>query len=467
MENNNKKNIEITPNIIEVSIISETNLTPLKSISHAAKTCYNSAIPKIDSDPLDVENQLAKTGHHTTMEHYFITYSIDGISIGDITFGLHLTSPFYNSDQRSGRYCKKMFSEPNLEEIIQYIDGFWEIENGAKEKIYKYLDKCVKIYQDNIGKGTESAEKLLKAERPYISEDNLKSSSKIAQEQLRVFFPVIFPTGLDITLDLTALASLYYSAWNPVMRHITDRMKELFLEKHPEMKFLFDIEKRNNNDWSLNILSTDAEIKYNPSALLLSIGNPELFISPKSSDMHPFDKLHFLPEYMNNNIGNVESEIEVSVATMGQDQRHRTIRRGEPKFTGNFYLPPIAKDLNLENIAREIINDWISLKNIIPETLWAILAPYGAMVSYKKSGSFNAVTHECQKRLCWCAQEEIYNISRQLREQFVDKLGFDNKLLSILEPPCYKTGICTEGKRYCGRDMKLRQSEDYFPIRKV
>ncbi len=37
MENNNKKNIEITPNIIEVSIISETNLTPLKSISHAAK----------------------------------------------------------------------------------------------------------------------------------------------------------------------------------------------------------------------------------------------------------------------------------------------------------------------------------------------------------------------------------------------------------------------------------------------
>ena len=38
--------------------------------------------------------------------------------------------------------------------------------------------------------------------------------------------------------------------------------------------------------------------------------------------MIPIDKLNYKKKYMENNLIDIKNEIEVSVATMGQDQRH-------------------------------------------------------------------------------------------------------------------------------------------------
>jgi hypothetical protein len=83
------------------------------------------------------------------------------------------------------------------------------------------------------------------------------------------------------------------------------------------------------------------------------------------------------------------------------------------------------------------------------------------MVTYRSAGDFNAVAHEQAKRLCWNAQEEIRNLARQLRSQMVDEVGADNKLVTMLEPPCFH-GKCIEGNRYCGRPLKTRRDERYF-----
>ena len=135
---------------------------------------------------------------------------------------------------------------------------------------------------------------------------------------------------------------------------------------------------------------------------------------------------------------------------------------------GNFYLPQVITSLPaMVEIAKEYLRLWLELTKSLPPTLAAAIAPYGAMVAYDKSSSLNAIFHEQSKRLCWCAQEEIYHIGRSLRIGIESIRGKKSSLLRVLEPPCFRAGRCLEGSRCCGRDISLRKSGDYFPERKV
>jgi hypothetical protein len=250
------------------------------------------------------------------------------------------------------------------------------------------------------------------------------------------------------------------------MLYLTQKMADLVLEESPEIAFMF----QRNKKASFGELSFIKKVKkgkvvFKPSFKLLDI-NESKFIGPKPEDMWPVDLLHFLPSMMDNSIGDIKTEIELSLACMGQDQRHRTIRRGGPDLTGNFYLPPVPRSLGLSSEALGLMQQWIKLAQDLPFSLAQAIAPYGATVRYKKSGSLNAVLHEQNKRLCWCAQEEIYHLGRALRLAVLKK-NKKSRLARALEPYCFRTGKCAEGGRYCGRDIKLRKTEDYFPERRV
>ncbi|EKE20942.1 MAG: Thymidylate synthase [uncultured bacterium] len=444
---------------------------PLEVASHAALRCYQSEDPKI-GQIIDVEGRLFIPSHHTTLQHAksFFTFSIEGISVGDIIFGLHMVHPFYNSDERSGRYCATMFLEPDFYGMEKYIKGYWpNIKKKELKDVLDYIRMGVDLYQKNISVATEVAKKLIKKERPFVSEKYLEANApKIAQEQLRMFISVIFPTGLDFTVNLTVLAALHRTAWTPAMQHVVSEMVRIVLEKHPELGFMFNPDKKNLNEWSMELpKEEDVNVAKQPNHRLLALSGENNFILPDSADTHPIDLLHFRPKYMDNSIGEIRTRISISAATMHQDQRHRTIRRGEPSFTGKFYLPPILSEIGLDQEAKKYLTEWIRIGKNVPGTLAMILAPYGAMVSYDKAGSFNAVVHEQGKRLCWCAQEEIYHAGLFLRQAIEKECGKQSKLLQIFEPPCYRTGKCAEGGRYCGRDIKLRKNGDYFVKRKI
>lgn len=96
-----------------------------------------------------------------------------------------------------------------------------------------------------------------------------------------------------------------------------------------------------------------------------------------------------------------------------------------------------------------------------------MIAPYGLMVQYDKRADLNALIHEQGKRTCWCAQEAIYHISCDLREQLAEKIGGDAKLLKYITPPCLSMGRCPEGSRCCGRDIATALREGYFQKRRV
>lgn len=453
--------------MIEVKEFKHTKANPLDLASYMALLCYMSKLPKLGKKHLDVEKQLFKPGHHTTLEHFPLTFAIEGISVGDITFGMHLAHPFYNSDQRSGRYAAEMFLNPDFAKIKKYIKTFWpEVKEIDVRKVMSYVRDGLRIYHTHINEATEIAREFLKDERPYISEKSLKiNSPKIAQEQMRMFIPVIFPTAVGYTIDLITLVSMYRVAWTPAMRYVTGEMAKKVLERLPELDFMF--KERGQKKWDVDFLCSSQQIKFKPELGLLEIDGDDKFVVPSSRDMHPVDMLPFLPEMMDNSVVDIKTKIEISVATMGQDQRHRTIRRGKPYFTGNFYLPPILQECGLEEEARRYLKRWINLSKKIPKTLAMVIAPYGAMVAYEKKGSFNAIAHEQFKRLCWCAQEEIYHLGRSLRLAIEKQKSGSCALLQMFEPPCLRTDKCAEGKRSCGRDMKLRVKGDYFPERKV
>ena len=450
-----------------VKIDLSLNKKPLVKASHAAGKCYQSKPPKW-GNIIDVQGRLFNPSHHTTLEHDLLSFDVEGVAIGDVTFGLHLANPFYNTDQRSGRYCSKMFLEPNFKDVKGYIKTFWpEVGNHELKDILTYVKKGVEIYHENIERATEISRKFIEKERPFISIEALDvNAPKIAQEQMRMFISLIFPTGLDFSVDLVSLFSMYHSAWTPSMRHVMETMVQKVLKKFPEIDFMF--QRKLQRQWEMKIPSTGSvKIKYKPSLKLLGIEGIEDFVLPSSEIMYPIDLLHFIPDTMDNNTGGARTKIEISAATMGQDQRHRTIGRSQPEFTGNFYLPPILSEMRMERKAKELMAGWINVSKNVPQSLAMILAPYGSMVTYKKRGSFNAVDHEQGKRLCFCAQEEIYHLGRMLRLAIQKKGEKYEKLLQILEPPCYRAGKCIEGLRYCGRDIGLRLIGDYFPERNI
>ena len=437
---------------IKVGLLGFTNVKPNELASHAAFTCYQDKLPELGK-LIDVEKRLFNVGHHTTLQHWHATFAIEGIAVSDVTFGLHLASPFYNSDQRSGRFCSAMFANPDYFVFGRYIREFWpEVDDDKLDEIRKYLEFAIDCYKDNLYVATVFSKKHLAIERPKLSEKSLDAScEKIAQEQMRMFIPIIFPTALDYTINLSSLVTLWTCAWSPQMRAVTDIMRNLVLERNPEIAFMFNPEWRRKDDWYPKKAKTgQGQYAEKPKYVLENLVMGKGFRVPDSKDMHPIDKLCFKPEMMNNTDTLISAEIHISTATMGQDQRHRTEDQTEPVFSGYVYLAALLAEMKLGPKLLEVMKMWEEVSVNLPGTLSTMLAPYGAMVWYKKSGNLNAVAHEMAKRTCWCTQEEIYHLSVQMREQILKK---GPELEPLFSPPCIKSGKCGEGARYCGRDL--------------
>ncbi len=437
-------------------------LNALDVINHAAKTCYTAKMPVIGEKLIDVKEQLFSKSHHTTHEHLYFTFSLEKIPISDVTFGLHLAHPFYDSDQRSGRFAGKMFSSPDYKWIENQIRENYKNLNGdiILKEIMDWIKSGIAVFREKMPAGTELAKKFIKEERPRANEKYLeKNGPKFSQEQLRFFISTIFPTAMDCTIDLATLFSLHRSAHSPSLKKIVKAMVLEVLKKQPELSFMFE-KNFKEDDWSPNWVGED-KIIFKPVVSEMEI-DADVFKEPEQSDMYPIDLLAFKPKYMDNKTKSVKYKTEVSIATYGQEQRHRMIKRSEPLLTGNFYLPPIARELGLEEEAKKLMRQWKNFRCRIPDSLFLAIAPYGATLRYEKKADLNALFHEQFKRTCLCTQEEIYHLGCLIKKE----LG-THKLAEFIAPPCFATGVCAEGDRYCGRDINIRKNSDYFPERKI
>ncbi len=457
--------------IIKVKKIAGTDVEPTILASHAARTCYAADVPEL-GETIDVENRLFKTGHHTTLEHNYYTFNIDGIPVSSVVFGLHLTAPFYNTDQRSGRFSK-MYDNPDMAAIKNTLKTYHpEVSDYNINAACDFIENGLDVYAKNKNRVTELARDAIHRERPYASEKYVEQNApKFAQEQLRMFVSMIAPTALDYTIDLATLFTLYRTAWTTEMRDAVNQMAELAMRDDPKIKYMFDSAKQApvHNYVSKFFASENYRgIKTRPEFTLLDYKyDDKMFVENKSPDMA--DTLQFHPRYMNNSLMYVDSKIHVDAgATMGQDQRHRSIQRSEPQFTGYFYLPPLLNAAGLEKDADKFMNMYYSLMaDTFSRGMILAVTPYGAMVEYNKHANLNALMHEQGKRTCWCAQEAIYHISCDLRRDLGQFIGQNAKLMKYLTPPCLSMGKCPEGPRCCGRDIINDKINGYFKQRQI
>jgi len=443
--------------MISVKLQAQTNVDVTTLASYAAKVCYTAEPPQL-GDLIKVKERLFDPGHHTTLEHNHFTFLVEGVPVSSVVFGLHLNAPYYNSDQRSGRFSK-MYDTPNMDEIRTDLKALYPNENV--EKAVAFVQKGAEIYQKNIQPLTRLAEQVIREERPLANDKYVEmNGKKFAQEQLRVFISQATPTGLVTTLNVSALAALWRVAWSPEMRLVTDKMKDELLKVQPDIGYMFDEAKRSQAEWTPKMLFDQVQTKTAPVCRLIA-ADIETNSVPKMADS--VDILPFSPMSMSNNINRIKTEVELSSATMGQDQRHRSIKRGEPVLTGAFYVPPLLKMAGLETVAQEYMAEYAELKNQLSPALLLAIAPYGVMARYQKEAPLNALIHEQEKRLCWCAQEEIFEVARQLREQLKNSYP---ELANRLAPPCWQGG-CREGVRFCGRQVNKNLVSDYFVRRRV
>ena len=443
--------------MISVKLIAQTNVDVTTLASYAAKVCYTSEPPEL-GQLIKVEDRLFTPGHHTTLEHNHFSFLLDGLSISSVLFGIHLNSPYYNSDQRSGRFSK-MYDTPNMEELKGNLKTLYP--NEDVERAAGFIRKGVDIYQKHIGPLTELAGKVIQEDRPLANEKYVEANAqKFAQEQLRVFISQSMPTALITTLNISALAALWRVAWSPEMRQVTDQMKQAVLTVQPDIAYMFDEGKRQNKNWSPEMQFENICVKTEPVCRLIA--------ADIKSNQYPWtadsvDILPFSPVSMDNNVDRVRTEVEFSCATMGQDQRHRSIHRSRPVLTGAFYVPPLIKMGGLEAEALAYMQEYAELAKALSPELMTTIAPYGAMVKYQKEAPLNALIHEQEKRLCWCSQEEISEIARQLKKQLQQAYP---EVANRLAPPCWQ-GRCREGVRFCGRQTNKNLVPDYFPRRRV
>ena len=433
--------------------ILETNYKPTNIAVASARSCY---VSKGIVNPENVEswdkknellNSIFKAGHHTTLQHYHFTILIEGMSRHLIWRLLH-SHIFYNSEQVSQRYAKMK------------VENFY-IPSGSNDKLWsEYYQTMYNYYSEFC----ELLEPIMKEKLPKFQKH---IANKKAQEMARYLLPVGMKAHLYHTINvITALryisvakslpecekeAQEFVTLLEQEMLKIDKDLKPLIeFAKNEKVNFpKINIEKFRceNNVKVFDVINYDFDLDENYAGVL------------RNSNI-------FLDESL---LGGFNSYIRLSLSADAQNQRHRrspAIRPAlETIYKKDYYIPPIIED-NLLSKYKEAIEysyqffEQEKEKLSFKEAVYALSNAHNIEIIQKDD--FNEFTHKAQMRLCYNAQQEIFDI---LYSQVLQLKSFGVNINNFLAP-CgirYSQNIkpfCPEGERFCGvKVWKLDFSE--------
>jgi hypothetical protein len=452
-------------------VSTQEDRTPSRLTRYAASKCYNRNSEEClkNCDKIDIPNALGKTGHHTTLQHSsnYISFDIENIPVSLATFGLHLTHPFYNSSQRSGRYCLDMFDGDNRIQLVEYIQQFKKKYIGDTPydlKILNWFLRGFDFFHDNIDKVQALAKDALYKERPHYKLDIERQSLRIAQDQLRVFISTIVPTGMVYTINHIALFALYASAWNDPLKDLTQQMIHQ-IEDLDIIRTFDSLNLKQTNDYHPHFECYGDENKVfgilnkpEVNVHLTKIINDDNFDKFESlfKSHAVLDTLYFDPNCYPEDIDDLyctefKATVKVPVVTFGQDQRHRMISRTLAKVTGDFYISPLLEKVpGVIDFAARFANEYNELVNNVGPRNMIHFIPYGSVVEYAKRYDYRAYAHCIHKRMCFNAEATIWKMENETIRQLFALMNRDRKE-SVIGPPCLN-GKCPEGKRSCGKE---------------
>ena len=440
--------------------ILDLNYKPTDIAVGSARSCYfgKHIVTPEDAAKWDKKNELLdsifKAGHHTTLMHYHFTILIEGMSRLLIWRMLH-SHPFYNSEQVSQRYAKMK------------IENFTYPKNADEKKWKKYYEKMFFYYEELIEKLTPEIEKVLP-----------KFKKKEAKKRAQEFARYLLPQGMNAHLyhTINVITALRYITAAKVMPEANEEAKEFAKKLEIEMlridenlaplidfakneKVVFpkiDIEKikkaKNISDERVkvfDIVDYDFELNENFAGVM------------RLSSM-------LLDESI---LGGFNSYIKLSLSADAQNQRHRRSPAVRPKlediYKRDYYIPPIIQGESLEIYKRAVEESYEFFEKErdvlgFGEAAYALLNAHN--IEIVEHDDFNEFAHKAQMRLCYNAQEEIFDIVYEQVKQ-LKKAGV--KTADKFLPPCSVRyahrirPVCPEGERFCGVKVWKMEFEKY------
>lgn len=480
-----------------------------------ARTCYSSRV--ITSDDVDKDDKsrelrdriaesIYKAGHHTTIQHATFQFILDKVSRQCIWSFLH-SHPFYNSEQVSQRYVHvspENFTVPPIEGRAReiYLSTI-HLQMEAYERLIQILNPTVLGQYAKIFPNRDPELKKWKS-----------ALQKRAQEVARYVLPVathahMYHTVSGITLHryhrLVDQFDTPYEQKQVVAKMIeaVNQVDPLFfksiedtipIEQTPEYQFFVsrdmdtDIAGREaflkEFDQSLgNRTSRLVDYKVNGQKSMAQAVRDVLGVTQdKLTDSEAIDlvlnpaKNPYFAEALNLTTmskltramvhPHFSFQKKLSHTADSQDQRHRMTPGTRPILHRHFvpskpdYIVPAlikaskeASEFYAQTMGVIWANMTALLNEGVSEEYAMYLLPNAFPIRFLESGDLLNHHHKWTKRLCYTAQEEIWNMCRDEVEQVS---GLFPEIGKYMLPPCGIRNlakvrpICPEGERFCG-----------------
>jgi len=427
--------------------------TPSNTAVSAARTCYfpNGIVPPEKSEGWERKDDLLKGifkgGHHTTLMHTHVTMLISGMSRHLIWRMLH-GHPYYNSEQVSQRYAKMK------------IENFVYPKGADRSEWEAYYRKRFEDY-----------EKLIELLHPDVLEVvpkfRRKDSMKKAQEMARYVLPGGMSAYLYHTVNIiTLLRYIAVAKAMPECRGEAEEFADLLAEKllkiDESLRPLVEHAQEGTPvfpGFDMDSLKEKIGVAVGQKVKVYDVvGDAAFAVNDNYADVLRYSQM--LPD--SGILGGFSTYIKLSLSADAQNQRHRkspAIRPAlEPIYRRSAYTPPIiAKNAEALALYERSINESYDFFEAQREKLGFGEAAYALSNAHEieliERNDFTSFHHKAQMRLCYNAQEEIFDVvyEQALQLRAMGVAGAEEFL-----PPCttrFKMKIrptCPEGDHFCG-----------------
>ena len=480
-----------------------------------ARTCYSSKVITSedvhkDDKSRDLRDRIAesiyKAGHHTTIQHATFQFILDKVSRQFIWSFLH-SHPFYNSEQVSQRYvhvAAENFTVPPLEEKARAIYmATAGLQMDAYEKLIKILEPTVRAQYAKIFPNRDPELKKWKS-----------ALQKRGQEVARYILPVAthahlyhtvsgitlhryhklceqFDTPFEQKIVINKMIQAVNEADPLFFKQIEDSIS---LEETPEYEFFMtnalseNISSREDFihefDSELGDLTSKlADYKINgqksmAQAVRAVLGLSEERLSESEAIdlvLNPAKNPYFAEALNLTTLGKLTRTMshphftfqkKLSHTADSQDQRHRMTPASRPVLHRHFVpgkpdtiVPALiqvsqeATDFYKKTMSAVWDGITALLNEGVKEEFAMYLLPNAFPIRFYESGDLLNHHHKWTKRLCYTAQEEIWNMCR---DEVMQVNRIFPELGKYMLPPCSLRNlsqtrpICPEGDRFCG-----------------
>lgn len=456
-----------------------------------------------------------EAGHHTTLQHGHVQFALENVSRQMIWSFLH-SHPFYNSEQVSQRYVRaaadQMAIPPLSGQALAIYEATAACQMEAYNRLIELLTPAVEHFYYGIFPSRQASAK--NGGRPHAIAR--RTIPKKAQEIARYVLPVatfayLYHTVSVITLlryhrlcrqfDAPAETQAVVGAmmravldFDPMLEKVVE--ESLPLEETLEYRFWENLRPSLNGQaitWQHAFRREfDAGLEGHTSRLvswkpdneailaqavrevlgvpLAALGDREAIALVLDPGQNPY-----FGEAMNvTTMSKLTRALhhpsytfrkKLSHTADSQDQRHRLTPASRPMLTAYLTSDPdyITPELVCHQPAAQALYEetmertWEGIGRLralgVPDEYSAYLLPNAVSLRFTESSDLMALHHKLRMRLCYNAQEEIFNASK---DEALQLSQVNPEIGRYLGAPCTlryaadSRPFCPEGDRYCG-----------------